>query len=77
MKYGKKKDKKIKMSIGNAFKEFHFNIILNQDARISSNLRTALDIVLRNRLRIFFLYPFLPFHYILPCFYLTYIAGSH
>jgi hypothetical protein len=32
------------MNIGKAFTEFHFNIILNQDARIYAGLRTALDI---------------------------------
>ena len=29
------------MSIGNAFIEFHFNIILKQDARISAIVRTV------------------------------------
>jgi len=64
------------MNIGNAFKEFHFNIILKQGARISASVRASLDIALTNRLRRLSLYPFLSVRHILPCFYITYTAGS-
>ena len=57
-----KKDKKIKMNIGNAFKELHFNIILNQDARIYASFRPALHVALTNRLLRFFQYSFLSVH---------------
>ena len=71
------------MNIGKAFTEFHFNIILNQDARIYTSLGTALDIfsnkptakVFPVLIFIFSSYStlFLFFHHILPCFYLSII----
>jgi hypothetical protein len=42
---------KIKMSTGKVFAEFHFNIIINQDAIFYAMLRTALDIAETNKLR--------------------------